>query len=136
MIARIDCLLGGDSVDPTGMCIKLPSCHTDTFQACRTRLQDAGFTATITQHTLSADDAIMEDQADRVTATSPAAATQTEHDTDKSVIRTSWYYNYPETDGGAASCRGTGTTSASTACDEWPWRAPSKGGHQGCRFRI
>lgn len=227
VIARLDCLLGGDSVDPTGLCIKIPSCRTDTFQACRTRLQDAGFTGTITKHTLSADDAIMEDPADRVTATSPAAGTQTEHDTEitvyvnpdpmptmtatetaiaealqnnnpeqvnasnkktlarqceryatangsgrnatdcispalpiyiigrewpdaadhtirgleyhrpwvaltyKSGTRTSWYYNYPETDGGAASCRGTGTTSASTACDEWPWQSTEQGGPSG-----
>ena len=85
VIARIDCLLGGDSVDPTGLCIKIPPCHGETYETCRTRLLDAGFTATITKHTLSAEDAIMEEQADRVTATSPAHGTPTEHDTDITV---------------------------------------------------
>jgi hypothetical protein len=227
LIARLDCLLGGDSVDPTGLCIKIPSCRAETFQACRTLLQTAGFTGTITQRTLSSDDAIMEEAADRVTATRPGAGTQAEHDTDitvyvnpdpmpimtaqqiviadalqdknpdqvnatnkktlarqceryatadgsgriaddcmipslpiyvigrewpeaadhtirgleynspwvlltyKDVPRTPWYYGYPETDGGAASCRGTGKTSASTACDEWPWQKTEQGGPSG-----
>ena len=85
VIARLDCLLGGDSVDPTGLCIKIPACHGETFETCRTRLQDAGFTGTITKHTLTSDDAIMEEQAGHVTATDPAADTQTEYDTDITV---------------------------------------------------
>jgi hypothetical protein len=224
VIARIDCLLGGDSVDPSGLCIKISPCRGETYAACRTRLQDAGFTGTITKRTLSADDAIMEDQADRVTATTPAASTQTEYDSDitvsvnpdpmptmtaqqtliaealqnnnpqqinasnkrtlarqceryttasgsgrtatdcvspalpiyvigrewpqaadhiirgleyspawvaltyKSVIRTEWYYAHGETDGGAASCKGSGR---STACDEWPWQKTEQGGPSG-----
>lgn len=39
-----------------------------------------------------------------------------------------WHYGYPETDGGAASCRGSGRT---TACDEWPWQATEQGGQSG-----
>lgn len=78
----LDAHLGGDSTDPTGQLIKIPACTGDTNTACRTRLQDAGFTGTITRRTLSSDDAVMEQQADRVTTTSPAAGSQAEYDAD------------------------------------------------------
>ena len=74
--------LGGDCVDPTGQLIRPPACRGDSYTTCRVRLQDAGFSGTITQQTLSADDAIMEEQANRVTATAPAMGSQTEHDAD------------------------------------------------------
>lgn len=68
--------LGGDCTDPTGQLIKIRSCRGDSYTSCRTRLQDAGFTGTITSHMLGTEDAVMEEQADRVTATSPAPGTQ------------------------------------------------------------
>ncbi len=206
--------------------LRLPvsECTGVTEQSCVARLRDGGFTGTITPETLSQDDAIVEQSAGRVTATSPASgsevvadsavtvyvnpttmpemtATETAiaealkannpeqvNETNKrtlarqcerhvtspgsgrtgvdcmspslpiyvigrewpeaadhtvrglayhspwvrltynNVSRTSWYYSYPETDGGAASCRGTGTTSMSTACDEWPWQKTEQGG--------
>ena len=85
VIKRLDCLLGGESVDPTDLCFKLPSCRGESYEICRTRLQGAGFTGAITKRTLGAADAVLEEQADRVTATHPSAATQTEHDTDITV---------------------------------------------------
>ncbi|MDQ4039743.1 MAG: hypothetical protein M3313_15685, partial [Actinomycetota bacterium] len=77
--------LGGDCVDPTGQLVRVPACRGDSYQTCRTRLQAAGFTGTITQSTLSAEDAIMEEEADRTTATNPATSTQTKHDADITV---------------------------------------------------
>lgn len=65
--------------------MKIPACGGDSYTTFRTRLQDAGFTGTITQQTVGADDAIMEEQADRVTATSPATGSQAVYDADISV---------------------------------------------------
>jgi len=44
--------------------------------------------------------------------------------------RTTWYWEYPETEeGGALKCKGAGWTSpTSTACDEWPWLKTEQGG--------
>jgi|GEM_PF-3916181 len=64
LLPWLDAHLSGDSDDPTGQLIKTPACSGDTYTACRTKLQAAGFTGTITQHTLSSDDAVMEEQAD------------------------------------------------------------------------
>jgi hypothetical protein len=88
LLPWLDAHMGGDSDDPTGQLIKTPACDGDTYTACRTQLQAAGFTGTITQHTLSSDDAVLEQQADRVTATSPAVDTQTAFDTDNDVAAT------------------------------------------------
>lgn len=54
----------------------LPTCVGMTFDACRQAIRDAGLTGAITRQTLSADDAIMEEDADRVTAIHPGGRVQ------------------------------------------------------------
>lgn len=85
LLPWLDAHLGGNSTDPTGQLIKMPACRGDSYPTCHTALQNAGFTGTITQQTLSSDDAVMQEPADQATATNPAVGTQTAYDADITV---------------------------------------------------
>jgi hypothetical protein len=71
--------------------VAVPECAGVTEETCTNRLRDAGFTGTITPDTLSTDDAVMEQDANRVTATSPAVETDIDSEADITV------YVNPET---------------------------------------
>lgn len=75
--------LGGDCEDPTGQFIKVPTCLGMTFQACESALRDKGLHGTITKHTLTQDDAIIEEDAGRTTAIYPGGGVR--YDTDVTV---------------------------------------------------
>lgn len=81
----MDSVLGGGSENPRYEYRTIPSCAGASAATCTSRLHDAGFTGTISTHTLAEDDAVMEQPADRVTATSPASGSRAAIDSDVTV---------------------------------------------------
>lgn len=72
----LNSVLGGDKHNPKDLYFTVPECSAVAAATCTSRLRDAGFTGSITTTMLSANDAVVELPAGKVTATVPGAGTE------------------------------------------------------------